>query len=232
MGRYLSYLGNEKADLENNQFPDENYAREVMQLFTIGLWELNADGTFKLDKSGERIPTYNTQDIENGARVFTGFKLARKTEAASTRWDRFLLPMRLDEKLHDKDEKRFFNNRLVLKAGNSAEQDIELFLKALVTHTNTAPFISRRLIQQMTTSNPSPEYVQRVSDKWNETDGHLGEVVTAILLDPEAGSNNSGFGKLRDPLSRVVQVIKFVGCYQESEITSNRYCRAGVPDSR
>ena len=223
MGHYLSYLGNEKADPKRNQFPDENYAREVMQLFTIGLWELNQDGTYRLNETGDRIPTYTIEDIEVGARVFTGFKLASNTGVMHGRWERFLKPMRLDEKRHDKSEKRFFGGRLVLSGGQSARADINGFLQALANHPNTAPFVSRRLIQQMVTSNPSPGYVGRVSSIWRNSNGHLGDVVSAILLDPEARNADATTGKLRDPLSRVVQIIKAFGCYDAPGLESNVY---------
>ena len=221
MGRYLSYLGNEKADPQRNEFPDENFAREVMQLFTIGLWQLNPDGTLQLDDSGERIPTYTIADIETGARVFTGFKLAGAK--GKGHFNRFLSPMRLVDKRHDKGAKEFFNGKLKLPAGMSAAEEIRTFLQALADHPNTAPFISRRLIQQMVSSNPSPGYVSRVSGRWVETNGHLGEVVSAILLDPEAQVRGAGFGKLRDPIGRLVQVIKALGCYKPSELAFDAY---------
>lgn len=220
-GHYLSYLGNQKADLKNNRYPDENYAREIMQLFTIGLWELNSDGSYRLNNQGERIPTYTIADVEAGARVFTGFKLARVK--AETRWDRFLVPMRLDDSLHDRGQKSFFRGQLVLPAGNNARGDIDSFIRALVNHRNTAPFISRRLIQQMVTSNPTPEYIGRVVKRWRDTDGNLGQVVKAILLDPEARLNRFSSGKLRDPLSRVVQVIKYLGCYDTAALQPDAY---------
>lgn len=223
MGHYLSYLGNTKANKSKNIYPDENYAREVMQLFTIGLSQLNDDGTFTLDNKQQRIPTYNITDIENGARVFTGFQLAKATPG-STRWDRYREPMTLDNAQHDKERKSFFGGQLVLPAGNSAKKDIEAFLLALAKHPNTAPFISRRLIQHLTTSNPSPAYMRRVTSRWLQTQGNLGEVVTAILLDPEAIiSPPNNHGKLKDPISRVVQVIKAFECFDPNEITSEAY---------
>jgi len=223
MGHYLSYLGNEKADPSTNRFPDENFAREVMQLFTIGLWKLNDDGSYTVDSNNERIPTYTIGDIENGARVFTGFELQR-VKNAPTRWDRYRIPMQLDDSKHDKDSKSFFSGKLKLPANTSAEKEIKQFLQALANHKNTAPFISRRLIQHLVTSNPSAEYISRITAKWRESSGNLGEIVTSILLDPEAQQQRyNSYGKLKDPVSRVVQVITAFQCFKTEEVSADSY---------
>lgn len=221
MGHYLTYLENKRADVSTR--PDENFAREVMQLFTIGLWELNDDGSHVLSSSGEKTPTYNIKDIENAARVFTGFQLS-KSDDDVTKWDRFLRPMVLDESTHDNDEKVFFNGSLVLDREQGAKKDVEDFLKALANHKNTAPFIIRRLIQHFVTSNPSPEYIYRVVERWRETDGNLGQVIHAILMDTEARRVSlPGSGKLKEPISRLVQVITTVGCYSKNQLAPGAY---------
>lgn len=205
MGSYLSHLGNEKANAELNIRPDENYAREVMQLFTIGLKQLNLDGSPVLSSDGESIPTYGQTEIEGFAHVFTGW-----TFAASSRWNRpsknFVLPMEAFEDYHSQDEKTLLNGT-VLAAGQSAQQDLSLALDNLFMHPNVGPFISQQLIQRLVSSNPSPQYVERVAKVFNDNGlgvrGDLAAVIKAVLLDDEARHTTAPlqhFGKLREPL--------------------------------
>ncbi|TQF67643.1 DUF1800 domain-containing protein [Pseudoalteromonas luteoviolacea] len=205
MGVYLSHLGNEKADLEKNIRPDENYAREVMQLFTIGLDELNLDGTKKLDNDGNAIPTYSQTEIGGFAKVFTGW-----TFAYSARWNRpsknYTLPMQPFSEYHSSQEKHLLNNE-VIPAGTGAEESMQLALDNLFMHPNVAPFISKQLIQRLVKSNPTPAYVQRIALIFNDngtgTRGDMAAVVKAILLDDEARKYSSVFehsGKIKEPI--------------------------------
>lgn len=214
MGMYLSVLGNEKPNEEYNIRPDENYAREVMQLFSIGLVELNIDGSEK-QRNGQNIPTYNQDIIKAFAHVFTGWNFHGTTQET---WWRFyknyntMKPMTPVEAFHDTSEKQLLNN-VVVPANQTAQQDLDIALDNLFNHQNVAPFITTQLIKKLVTSNPTPDYIARVSAIFNDNGlgvrGDLGAVVKAILLDPEAIkgiNNNANFGKIREPLLRAVHL--------------------------
>lgn len=224
MGRYLSYLGNRKANTDRNSFPDENYAREIMQLFTIGLWELNDDGTKKLDKKGNTIPTYTNEDIKELARVFTGFKLANE-DFGKTNWAKFSQPMQISDSHHDKKSKRALGGIITVPGNQKPASELADVIHSLASHPNTAPFISKRLINHLVTSNPSPEYIKRVVVKWRESNGNLGEVVTAILLDPEARQpslrTQKSYGRLKDPVTRLTSLLIAYDCVDKSSITAS-----------
>ena len=223
MAYFLSSLGNEKADPINNQYPDENYAREVMQLFTIGLWELGPDGEQQRDTHSNPIPTYDNTDVEELARVFTGLWFAGKpwpTDGANfpSPWlTEYALAM--FETQHDRGAKTIFHGKpwqRSLPAGVNGIQDITAAVDALVTHPNTAPFISKALIKFLVTSNPSPAYVKRVADVFVDNGagvrGDLFAVVKAILLDNDARNraqvSNPRHGKLQEPLVRVARLVR------------------------
>ncbi len=206
MGKYLSYLGNPKADPATGSHPDENYAREVMQLFTIGLYELNPDGTQKLS-DGKPIPTYSQTDIKEMARIFTGLSDDNgqfPAEAAySSHHSRTSAMVAFGDE-HDTGDKTVLGH--TINTGTT-KGDIDAALHMLFEHPNTAPFISKQLIQRLVTSNPTPAYVQRVSkvfeDNGKGVRGDLGAVVKAILLDDEAlraDKHPADFGKFREPL--------------------------------
>ena len=213
MGVYLSMLGNQRADPARNISPDENYAREMMQLFTIGLVELNPDGTVRTDARGQEIPTYDQDIIEGFARVFTGwnyaeganFNRARRTVANQT------VPMELYPDYHSTESKQLLNG-VQLPAGQSGQRDLEDALDNVFAHPNVGPFIATRLIERLVTSNPTPGYVQRVASTFNDNGGgvrgDLEAVVKAILLDVEARSANTtpSGGKLKEPLLRLTQL--------------------------
>lgn len=224
MGIYLSHLRNNKAT--GSALPDENYAREVMQLFSIGLNELNPDGTLRLDAQGLPIPTYNQTTISEMAKVFTGWGYAqsytttpRFTAGASRRpngtYPDYLEPMRLFADNHDNGAKTIVGGR-VLPANQGGMKDLADTLDALVNHPNTGPFISRQLIQRLVTSNPSPGYVYRVAQVFanngSGTRGDLAAVVRAILLDYEARSpvaaDSLSYGKMREPLLRTTALFR------------------------
>ena len=218
MGWYLSHVGNQKADPSIPRYPDENFAREIMQLFTIGLWELNPDGTRKLDSSGDPIPTYDNGDITELARVFTGLYYDAPYGWGGGGWSEthFLKPMVMYADRHDFEAKRLPHGKVIPARAPSDEagmQDVRDAIQALVRHPNTAPFISRRLIQFLVTDNPTPDYVGRVSGIFSATDGNLGEVVRAILLDPEARKLplDPTFGKVREPVIRTMHLGRIGG---------------------
>ncbi len=232
MGVYLSMLGNQPPDPDRNISPDENYARESMQLFSIGLLELNLDGTVRTDAQGQPIPTYSQDVVEGFAHVFTGwnyadganFNRARRNEANQAQ------PMQLYAAYHATGAKQLLNG-VRLPAGQSGRQDLEDALDNLFAHDNVGPFIGIRLIQRLVTSNPSPEYVSRVAavfnDNGNGVRGDLGAVVRTILLDPEARSSTSqSSGKLKEPLLRLTQLWRAYGARSSNE--NYRYRPIGV----
>lgn len=213
MGVYLSMLGNEKPNPALNIRPDENYARELMQLFAIGLVELNTDGSEKLDGFGQPIPTYDQSIIEGFAHVFTGWTWAGSPnfpQARGTQQNQ-VIPMELWEDYHDTGSKTLLNGT-ILPAGQGGEQDLNDALDNIFNHPNVGPFIAIRLIQRLVTSNPSPGYIRRVAETFNNNGigvrGDLGAVVKAILLDPEASPAMSMEidGKVKEPIIRVTQL--------------------------
>ncbi|WOO42276.1 DUF1800 domain-containing protein [Rubellicoccus peritrichatus] len=222
MGHYLSSLGNQKADPSIGRYPDENYAREIMQLFTIGLWELNLDGTRKLDANYEPIPTYGNFEITELARVFTGTHYAANSFGGGWNDDGFYMttPMRVFPDQHDFGSKTLVTGH-VIPARDPTEanavQDIEDSVYHLVRHPNTAPFICRQLIQFLVTSNPTPAYVARVAavfqDNGSGVVGDMEAVVKAILFDSEARNpmnhlGTSYFGHLREPTIRTMHLAR------------------------
>ena len=214
MGFYLSMFKNAKADPIAGTRPDENYAREILQLFSIGLHQLNMNGTEILDGSNP-IPTYDQNVIENFARIFTGWNYGGCQD-----WDECnpiegnisaYAPMEPIEVYHDTGAKTLLNNFNV-PAGQTARQDLADALDNIFNHPNVPPFISKQLIQRFVTSNPSPEYVERVATVFANNGqgvrGDLAAVVRAILLDTEARnpSANDQYGKLKEPLIRLTNI--------------------------
>ena len=208
MGVYLSHVRNEKPDLARNIRPDENYAREVMQLFSIGLVELNRDGTARVDTAGVGIPTYTQEIIEGYAHVFTGWTYARAPSWRNPGRN-MVEPMEPFEEYHDTGAKSLLNS-VQVPPGGTARADLEIALNSIANHPNVPPFVCKQLIQRLVTSNPTPAYVERVArvfeDDGTGERGDLGAVVRAILLDEEARRGWSTlpqrFGKLREPLLR------------------------------
>ncbi len=207
MGVYLSMLGNEKPDPERNIRPDENYARELMQLFTIGLVELNPDGSPRLDAGGNEIPTYDQGIIEGFAHVYTGWTFGGSSSFHSPSF-LFTIPMQSFPEFHDTGEKRLLNG-VVLPTGQSPEKDLADALDNIFFHDNVPPFVSLRLIQRLVTANPSPDYIERVAGVFRDDGtgqrGNLGAVVKAILLDDEARqpASDDTAGKLVEPIIRL-----------------------------
>ncbi len=209
MGAYLSFRGNRKADPATGSQPDENYAREVMQLFSIGLLDLNLDASPKL-VNGKTKESYTQADVSGLARVFTGWERDTSVGSIDTP-DRSIRPMVQVASRHELGAKTFLGT--TIPANTNGQQSLQLALDALMAHPNMAPFISRQLIQRLVTSNPAPDYVARVATVFNDNGsgvkGDMKSVVRAILLDAEARSDtnlsNPSFGKLREPLVRFIQ---------------------------
>jgi uncharacterized protein (DUF1800 family) len=219
MGLYLTHLRNQKADLATGRVPDENYAREIMQLFTIGLYQLNPDGTVKLDGRNEPIDTYGIEDVVGLAKVFTGFSWAGP-DGSNARFfgsisisDRDILPMRGYPGFHETGTKQFLGTSVT---GATPEASLKAALDRLFVHPNVGPFVGKQLIQRLITSNPSPAYVARVSavfaDNGQGVRGDMKAVVRAILLDPEARDDASAgadtAGKLREPVLRIAAWLR------------------------
>jgi uncharacterized protein (DUF1800 family) len=230
MGLYLSSLRNQKADAARMVMPDENYGREVMQLFSIGLYELNLDGTLKRNAQGKPIETYTQTDVSNLARVFTGWSWACTQPNASpaacfsgnkanTVENRDVLPMEPNQTYHSPEEINFLGLRIEAKA--EIKDTLERALDHLAGHTNVGPFFGKQLIQRLVTSNPSAAYVQHVASAFNAglftsannikfgtgQRGDLQATIAAVLLDPEA-RNVSATSRLREPILRLTAVMR------------------------
>ncbi|MDH3642701.1 MAG: DUF1800 domain-containing protein [Gammaproteobacteria bacterium] len=213
MGIYLSHVNNRKSDAVNNTFPDENFAREVMQLFSIGLFELNIDGSLQTDGNGQPIPTYSNTEIREFAKMFTGLSYGGPGSSFGNQNPVFQAPMVMFDAFHEPGEKRLLNG-LVVPAGQTGDQDIEAAIDNLFNHPNVGPFIGKQLIQRLVTSNPSPEYVERVARVFNGdvsgVRGDLQAVIRAVLLDVEASNppTPANGGKLREPIVRYAAMIR------------------------
>jgi uncharacterized protein (DUF1800 family) len=226
MGMYLSHLKNRKDDPSTGRVPDENFAREIMQLFTIGLYKLNQDGTLQLDSVGKPVETYTNEDITGLAKVFTGLSWA----GPDTSDARFLLPafkpsehapghqttpMQFYPQFHSTAEKKFLGVTIPAQSAPDGPASLKIALDTLFNHPNVGPFIGKQLIQRLVTSNPTPAYVQRVAAVFTNNGkgvrGDLAAVVRAILLDSEArlaGSVTNTSGKLKEPVVRFVNWMR------------------------
>ncbi len=241
MGVFLNTLGNRKADPRTGRVPDENYGREVMQLFTIGLYQLNPDGTVKAGANGNPVETYTNEDVTGIAKAFTGYDYdytgvtfttapGSTSQIQSPRYVR--QPMTADPSkwrrpgttsYHADDAKTFLGT--TIPAGTGAAETLRLTLDTLFNHPNTGPFFARQMIQRLVTSNPSAAYVQRVAAVFaNNGSGRRGDLramFKAILLDDEAlaatGLTDNRFGKLREPMLRFAQWGRTFGAASASE---------------
>ncbi len=249
MGLYLTSLANRG---DNGRTPDENYAREVMQLFSIGLFELNMDGTPKLI-NGAPVETYDMDDIRNLAKVFTGWSWGNQgtPDPTNARFSgstrdamRNVVPMQFYPQYHSPDAKSFLN--VTIAAGTDGRQALNTTLDALMAHPNMPPFVVRQLIQRLVTSNPSPAYVDRAavafatgryvsaSGNYSTGAGRRGDMkatIAAIVLDAQARDASvaagADFGKLREPVLRLSAMLRA----SEATSQSNSY-RIGVLDSQ
>ena len=209
MGLYLSHVNNARFNPATNTFPDENYAREVMQLFAIGLFELNPDGSQRLDSGGQPIPTYSNVEIREFSKIFTGLSYGQGIGSGPSYFGRqepvLHVPMVMFETYHEPGQKNLLNG-FVVPDGQTGMEDIDDALDNLFNHPNVGPFIGRLLIQRLVTSDPSPEYIARVSAAFDGDGstprGDMVNVLRAILLDPEA---ETGI-KLREPFLRYLHL--------------------------
>ncbi len=219
MGIYLTYRGNQKEDLRTGRNPDQNYAREVMQLMTIGLYLLNTDGTLKKDILGNAQPTYGQNDIDGLAKVFTGLSWYHPTPTNSTfgggsrHAESYTLPMTVYNNYHSVSAKSFLGTDIAASATADAAADIKVALDTLFNHANVGPFIGKQLIQRLVTSNPSPAYVGRIAAVFNNNGsgvrGDMAAVVRAILLDTEARTaGDATYGKLKEPIFRLANWMR------------------------
>jgi uncharacterized protein (DUF1800 family) len=218
MGHYLDMVNNDKPNPTTGKGANENYAREIMQLFTIGLSQLNDDGTLQLDPStNQPIPTYNQNTIEGFSRAFTGWTYAPLgTTSKFTNPPNWNAPMVPFNSHHDADPKMLLDG-FSINNGNDAQKDLDQALSNIFTHKNVGPFVCRQLIQHLVTSAPSPAYVKRVVDVFNTAPrGNLQAVVKAILLDKEARKGDDGQttdteGHLREPVLFINALLRELG---------------------
>ncbi len=234
MGYYLNMIESEKEDPKTGTTPNENFAREVLQLFSIGVYQLNYDGTRKLD-AGKPISTYGEAEVKGFAKAFTGWSygsLDNKNDNQFHDHDdsldgNWVVPMKAWAKYHSPGEKLVLSGQKIA-AGGSAEQDMKAALDNIFFHPNVPPFISRILIQRLVTSNPSPAYIQRVAEVFaNNGSGQRGDlkaVARAILMDPEARdlakAADPTFGKQREPVVRMANLLRATAA--KSQDGSNR----------
>ncbi|MEO1171136.1 MAG: DUF1800 family protein [Myxococcota bacterium] len=230
MGHYLTYMGNQKADPITGRVPDENYAREILQLFSIGVVRLQMNGEPVFDSQGQTQETYTNEDITGLAKVFTGLFFAREdfgSDAELAEGELWRLPMEMYAEEHSLAEKRFLGT--TIPANTPGRESITLALDAIFAHENVAPFVSRQLIQRFITSDPKPEYIERVAsafaagryrlpDGSEIGDGRRGDLsatLAAILFDVEARDSGaagaSGFGKVRETVIRIANWARAFG---------------------
>lgn len=222
MGLYLTHMANQKEDAATGRSPDENYSREVMQLMSIGVEQLNPDGTVRLDANGAPIPSYTSADITEMAKVFTGFSWYHPNPSNNTFLGRSRDPESAVRSMipyaqyHSTSAKTFLGK--TIPAGSTdARAELNEAIDVLVNHPNTGPFLARRLIQRLVTSNPSPAYVGRVAAVYNNNGqgvrGDLAAMVRAILLDREASTigTDPGSGKVREPMIRLTNWMRAFG---------------------
>lgn len=246
MGFWLSHLKNQKENLALGYYPDENFAREIMQLFSFGLVQRELNGTIKLGADNLPIATYDNSVIQNLARVFTGlsfsvkndngiqtdnsnFQLSNGVNEYQYRWTE---PMRFFAEQHEFGEKVLFTdqgNTLTItenaeQSEAAAEQELNTVINAMVAHSSAAPFISHKLIQRFVTSNPSADYIARVAGAFG-TSGDLKATIKAILLDPEARNPNTRqsttFGKMKEPIIHMASILRLFDASSAIPLTAN-----------
>ncbi|MBU6437784.1 MAG: DUF1800 family protein, partial [Betaproteobacteria bacterium] len=238
MGYYLNMLQSEKGNTAQGTHPNENYAREILQLFSIGLVQLNPDGTRKLDASGKPIPTYDENVIKGFAKAFSGWSFGTGNPADDKAFSNvdmeqipnWVTPMKAWPTRHSTGDKLLLDGK-TLPAGGTPESDMKAALDAIFNHPNVPPFVSLRLIQRLVTSNPSPDYVRRVADVFANNGagvrGDLKAVVRAILLDPEARDVNKmsdpRFGKQREPVIRFANLLRAFNATSKSGTNRIQY---------
>lgn len=237
MGVYLSHLRNRKENPAAGTFPDENYAREVMQLFSVGLWMLNGNGSEVADTNGLPIPSYGNADITNLAKVFTGYNYPNSTTFSNGgNFDAgYIGPMKMYETFHDTNSKTFLfynatnpGTKQTIPAGTLGLTDLTNAIKVLVNHPNTPPFIARRLIQRLVTSNPTTDYINRVAAKFRNNGsgirGDMKAVIRQVLMDAEAREAeftvDPAHGKLRESFIAALNIAR---AFNAAPLTGSAY---------
>jgi len=223
MGNYLDNSQNNKWNL------NENYGRELMQLFSVGLVQLNIDGSTKRDANGKALETYTQTDVIEATKALTGWNFVTpncgQTIMNCHNWANYGKPMVPNEGAHNTDAKKLLGK--TIPAGQTAAKDLDSLIDILVTHPNAGPFVALRLIQGLTTSDPSPAYIARVATVFQNTKGDLKAVVKAILMDAEAragdipGKSPAGFGRIKEPHLVNTSVLRALECRQAG--TPTRY---------
>jgi len=220
MGVFLSHQGNKKFNSSSNTHPDENFARELMQLFSIGLWKMNQDGSMVKDSSGDPIASYTQDDVEELAKVMTGYDIKGNSKFGKTNrgnGEEWASPMEFNSSHHEYASKTFLGSNIGAEgSSNSDPSDLDQALNIIFQHQNVGPHVGRHLITRLVTSNPSSAYISRVAEKFNNDGngnrGNLKEVVRTVLLDPEAReeeySNVGNFGKPKEPLLALTQFLR------------------------
>ncbi len=235
MGNYLNMANNNKGNAAKGTAANENYARELMQLFTVGLIQLELNGNPVLDSSNNPLPTYDQSVVTNTARALTGwtYPTAPNATARTNNPPYYLGQMFAVEAAHDTTSKRIIGGSTI-PAGQTAAQDLESVLDALMAQRSMAPFVSRQLIQHLVTSDPSPAYIQRVAtvflDNGSGVRGDMRAVIAAILTDPEAragddasSATNATFGHLREPVLLLANLLRGLNATLGSSSAINRY---------
>jgi uncharacterized protein (DUF1800 family) len=237
MGAYLDMANSDQTNPQNGTVPNQNYARELMQLFSIGLVELNPDGTQQLDDTGAPIPTFNGTTIDGLAAVFTGWTYP-PLSGASSQWTN---PINYSGTMvsfpgHHQAGTKTLLNGYTVPAGQTPEQDLGNALDDIFNHPNVGPFISQQLIQHLVTSNPSSAYVARVAEIFANNGvgvrGDLSAVVRAILEDPEARGPTPAtneFGHLREPALFITSTLRSLGGQSDGVLLRNASSAMGQP---
>ena len=211
MGVFLSHHGNRKGDPKKGTSPDENYARELMQLFSLGLYHVNNDGSPQLS-SGEPIPVYTQADVMELARVFTGWDMVANPNFGNrgNKTGNLTVPMEFNKDFHDFGEKTLLGK--TIPANLSGKEDVEAALDIIFAQPEVAVFIGKQLIQRLVTSNPSPEYITRIANAFNDNGhgvrGDLVHVIRTLLLDPDAKNVELKAQKLREPVLVVAGLLR------------------------
>jgi uncharacterized protein (DUF1800 family) len=238
MGYYLNMLRSRKEDPKKGTHPNENFAREVMQLFSIGLVKLNADGSQQLDGAGKPVPTYDESVVKGYAAAFTGWSFGGQGNADQKLFSKadfnnnanWVVPMLPFATYHSTGTKQLLDGQ-VLADGGTPESDLKAALDSIFQHPNVGPFIGRQLIQRLVTSNPSAAYIARVAavfaNNGQGVRGDLRAVVRAILLDTEARGDDAAtrprFGKLREPVIRFANFLRALGGASTSGLNTIHY---------
>jgi uncharacterized protein (DUF1800 family) len=232
MGHYLDMVNNDKPDPNSGREPNENYAREILQLFSIGLAELNPDGTPQLDGNGIPVPTYTQDTIIGFAHVFTGWTYPTKpgNQAKFFNPEYYGGPMIPIDSHHDTGTKLLLNG-VTLPAGGTTQSDLTAALQNIFSHPNVGPFISKQLIQHLVTSNPTPDYVSRITAVFNDNGsgvrGDMKAVVNAILMDAEARRGDdatqlqSSDGHLKEPVLFMLNLLRAMNATSDGSNLDN-----------